>query len=98
MNAADSLSHDEIVHLHDSIDWEQEDEYPTIKFARAIIAADRAKRATQPPSDHRDAVIELCASEAEHWQKISKPDHCCGQYIAAAIRNFKSSAGKGAAS
>lgn len=30
--------------------------------------------------------IEVGAKEAEHWQKISKPDHQCGSYIAGAIR------------
>ena len=29
---------------------------------------------------------EQCALEAEHWQTISKPEHKCGEYIAAAIR------------
>jgi hypothetical protein len=27
-----------------------------------------------------------CAAEAEHWQKISGPEHKCREYIAAAIR------------
>ncbi len=29
---------------------------------------------------------ERCAKEAEHWQAISRPEHKCGEYIAAAIR------------
>lgn len=37
-----------------------------------------------------EEIKELCAKEAEHWQKIGKnPDHACGQYIAAAIRGIK---------
>ena len=34
----------------------------------------------------RAAALEEAAREAEHWQKISRPDHKCGEYIAAAIR------------
>jgi hypothetical protein len=34
----------------------------------------------------RAAALEEAASEAEHWQKISRPDHKCGEYIADAIR------------
>ena len=29
---------------------------------------------------------ERAAKEAEHWQEISRPEHKCGEYIAAAIR------------
>ena len=34
-------------------------------------------------------VMEDCAKEAEHWQTISRPEHKCGEYIAAAIRSMK---------
>lgn len=34
----------------------------------------------------RAHALEEAAREAEHWQKISRPDHKCGEYIAAAIR------------
>jgi hypothetical protein len=28
---------------------------------------------------------EACAREAKYWQRISRPEHQCGAYIAAAI-------------
>jgi hypothetical protein len=28
---------------------------------------------------------EACAREAKHWQRVSRPEHQCGAYIAAAI-------------
>lgn len=34
-------------------------------------------------------VLEEAAKEAEHWQTISRPEHKCGEYIAAAIRGMK---------
>ena len=52
-----------------------------LEFVRAMI-------------DHQNSidsavkeVLEKCAQEAEHWQKISSTaGHKCGEYIAAAIR------------
>jgi hypothetical protein len=33
-------------------------------------------------------LLEKAAQEAEHWQKIGRPEHKCGEYIAAAIRSL----------
>jgi hypothetical protein len=54
------------------------------KCADAISAIDAAPVEQQNAATMR----ELCAREAEHWQQISKPEHKCGEYIAAAIRGL----------
>jgi acyl-CoA thioesterase len=50
----------------------------------------RENNSTPQPTSHRE-LLEKAALEAEHWQKIGKPEHKCGEYIAAAIRALISS-------
>lgn len=47
--------------------------------------ADVAIKAMRP---FFDELQEQCALEAERWQRSSRPDHKCGEYISAAIRGI----------